>query len=116
MNFLEKPLVLFLKEHLMPTLISFVIANVIYLLVPSNNWIITKIGDNWFRLFIFCVCFILIYFLLSINERIKNHRNCKNMLNQRRKKIQRSMKSILKIVESMLMVCLMRIVILLGPV
>lgn len=86
MNFLERPLVLILKEHLMPTLISFVIANVIYLLVPSNNWIITKIGDNWFRLFIFCVCFILIYFLLSINERIKSHRNCKKYVKSEKKK------------------------------
>ena len=57
MNFLEKPLVLFLKEHLMPTLISFVIAIAVYLLIPRDNWVLIKIGDDWFKLFIFSVCF-----------------------------------------------------------
>lgn len=75
MNFLEKPLVLFLKEHLMPTLISFVIAIVVYLLIPRDNWVLIKIGDDWFKLFIFSVCFILIQFFIVYKR--KNKRSSK---------------------------------------
>lgn len=84
MNFLEKPLVLFLKEHLMPTLISFVIAVVVYLLIPRYNWVLIKIGDDWFKLFIFSVCFILIQFLLYIKEKINVHRSYKKYVRSKK--------------------------------
>lgn len=86
MNFLEKPLVLFLKEHLMPTLISFVIAIVVYLLIPSDNWVLIKIGDDWFKLFIFSVCFILIHFLSYIKEKINVHRSYKKYVRSKKQR------------------------------
>lgn len=86
MNFLEKPLVLFLKEHLMPTLISFVIAIAVYLLIPRDNWVLIKIGDDWFKLFIFSVCFILIQFLLYIKEKINVHRSYKKYVRSKKQR------------------------------
>ena len=57
---LSKAIEIFLSKYFISTIISFVLAVIVRLILPDNNLVINKIGTYIFDLFIFCISFLLI--------------------------------------------------------
>ena len=55
---------IFFEKHLIPTVLSFVLATVIYLFTPTNNWIMYRITDKGYFLFCAGIIFLLIQFIV----------------------------------------------------
>ncbi len=54
----------FFEKHLIPTVFSLVLATVIFLYTPADNWIINKITDKGYFLFCAGVIFLFVQFIV----------------------------------------------------
>ncbi len=64
----------FFEKHLIPTVISIVSAIVLLLVLPSNYWMIAKIGKTLFLVLATGICFLLVKLIISIFGGIQNAR------------------------------------------
>ena len=71
MDSLGEALKIFLNKHLIATILSIVISFLFNLVLPNDYWMITKLGINAFRIFVFCICFIFIQLIIWIIKKIK---------------------------------------------
>ena len=55
MDSLGEALKIFLNKHLIATILSIVISFLFNLVLPNDYWMITKLGINAFRIFVFCI-------------------------------------------------------------
>lgn len=70
MGNLTEVLKVFIDKHLIPTIISVILAIGTLLIMPINHWIILKIGKNFFIVLAFCVYFLIVQFLVKIKSGI----------------------------------------------
>ena len=68
MEDIVKLLKVFIENHFLPTIGAIVLALVTILAIPSNNWMIAKIGDIWFKVLLFCCYFLLIKFITYVRK------------------------------------------------
>ena len=89
MEHIWKALEVFFNKHLTATILSIVITLIINLFLPNDYWMINKLGLNIFRVFIFCLCFTLIKFIVWLVNKIKAiFVRCNRKKENKRKEIQ----------------------------
>lgn len=76
---------IFIEKHLIPSVISIVGAILTLLIVSEDNWIIVKIGKLSAGILAFCICFLLIQFVIKIINGIKKAFNNVSEFNYRMK-------------------------------
>ena len=76
---------IFIEKHLIPSVISIAGAILTLLIVPEDNWIIVKIGKLSVGILAFCICFLLIQFVIKIINGIKKAFNNVSEFNYRMK-------------------------------
>lgn len=64
-NAIGEALKIFLEKHLIPTTISIVSAIAAYLLLPSDFWMIEKLGKTWFLIFVAGIVFLAVQLLIA---------------------------------------------------
>lgn len=62
---------IFFEKHLIPTVISGVSAIGILLVLPNNYWMIAKLGQKWFAIFVAGIVFLLVKLLTSIYHKFQ---------------------------------------------
>ena len=62
---------LFLEKHLIATLIAGTAALITVLLIPSDNWMLSKLGKQQFLLLVAGVVFLTIYLMIYIYNLVK---------------------------------------------
>lgn len=65
---------IFFEKHLIPTVLSLVLAAAVYLAVPENNWIIAKITDAGFYLLCAGVIFLVIQLVVYLHRTLSERR------------------------------------------
>ena len=63
----------FVEKHLIPTVISVVIAIASFLVLPADYWMITRIGKVPFALLVAGIVFIVIQFIVFCVNKIRKH-------------------------------------------
>lgn len=63
---------IFLEKHLIPTVIAVVSAIVALVVLPSDYWMITKVGKSLFFILVAGIVFLLIELLCVLGKGIKN--------------------------------------------
>lgn len=71
---IAEALKIFLEKHLIPTVISFVVAIVVLLKLPEEYWMIEKIGKTMFFILVLSVSFLVIQFIVFVYHNIQEKR------------------------------------------
>lgn len=70
MKELANILKVFVEKHLIPTVLAVGCAILTLIFVPSDFWMITKIGITWFGVFLFCAFFVVSQIVIKIFKAI----------------------------------------------
>lgn len=70
---------IFIDKHLIPTVISGVIAFSTLLILPDNYWMIDKLGKVWFFILIAGICFLAVSFITFIIEQGRKRKSNKDI-------------------------------------
>lgn len=91
MENLCKLLEIFLDKYFYDTIISVAVTLLINIVLPSNYWMIEKIGITYFRVFVFCAVFVIFNAVVSADKALKNKKRKKeqNEIKQRKRLKQR---------------------------
>lgn len=91
MENLCKLLEIFLDKYFFDTIISVAVTLLINIVLPSNYWMIEKIGITYFRVFSFCAVFVIFNAVVSADKALKNKKRKKeqNEIKQRKRLKQR---------------------------
>lgn len=91
MENLCKLLEIFLDKYFFDTIISVAVTLLINIVLPSNYWMIEKIGITYFRVFIFCAVFVIFNAVVLADKALKNEKRKKeqNEIKQRKRLKQR---------------------------
>lgn len=91
MENLCKLLEIFLDKYFFDTIISVAVTLLINIILPSNYWMIEKIGITYFRVFAFCAVFVIFNAVVSADKALKNKKRKKeqNEIKQRERLKQR---------------------------
>lgn len=76
---------IFIEKHLIPSVISIAGAIIILLVLPTDNWVVIKIGNLSAGILAFCICFLTIQFIIKIVNAIKKALSNLNEFNYRMK-------------------------------
>ena len=71
-NAIGESLKIFFEKHLIPSVISIVSAIVAVLVLPTEYWMIEKIGKIWFLILVSGVVFLLVQLLIIISKAIRH--------------------------------------------
>lgn len=87
MENLCKLLEIFLDKYFFDTIISVAVTLLINIILPSNYWMIEKIGITYFRVFVFCAVFVIFNAAVSADKALKNEKRKKeqNEIKQRKR-------------------------------
>lgn len=82
-----KLLGIFLDKYFFDTIISVAVTLLINIALPSNYWMIEKIGITYFRVFVFCAVFVIFNAVVSADKALKNEKRKKeqNEIKQRKR-------------------------------
>ena len=61
----------FLEKHLIPTVISIVVAILTFLMLPDDNWAVEKLGKLWFLMLVAGIVFLVIQMLVAIVKGVR---------------------------------------------
>ena len=86
-----KLLGIFLDKYFFDTIISVAVTLLINIVLPSNYWMIEKIGITYFRVFVFCAFFVIFNVVVSAYKALENKKRKKeqNEIKQRKRLKQR---------------------------
>lgn len=86
MENLCKLLEIFLEKYFFDTIISVAVTLLVNIVLPSNYWMIEKIGITYFRVFVFCAVFVIFSVVVSAYKVLKNKKRKKeqNEIKQRK--------------------------------
>lgn len=62
---------IFLEKHFMPAVSAVAIALIAIVLIPSDWFVITKLGSNWFKLLLFCLAFLTVKGIIKFHQYIR---------------------------------------------
>ena len=71
-NAIGESLKVFFEKHLIPTVVSIVLAILMMLVLPNNYWMIEKIGKTWFLVLVAGIVFLTVQLLLAISKGIRH--------------------------------------------
>lgn len=71
-----KLLKIFIEKHLIPTIGAIVLGFIAYLKTPEDTNFIEKFGNKGYSIFLFCICFLSIEFIIWIFNKIKSLYEC----------------------------------------
>ncbi|WP_443624627.1 hypothetical protein [Catenibacterium sp.] len=86
MENLCKLLEIILEKYFFDTIISVAVTLLVNIVLPSNYWMIEKIGITYFRVFVFCAVFVIFSVVVSAYKVLKNKKRKKeqNEIKQRK--------------------------------
>ncbi len=80
-----KVLSVFFEKNFIPAVFAMVSTLITMLTLPSSFWMIERLGEDWFRLLLFGIYFLIIIFVLYANKKLFNKLSEKRYNNKKRK-------------------------------
>ena len=71
-NAVSGALKVFFEKHLIPTVISIVLAIVAFLLLPADSWVIAKLGKSWFLILAAGVVFLVTQTIIAMVKGVRH--------------------------------------------
>lgn len=102
---------IFLENHFLPAVSAISIALIAIVLIPSDWIVATKLGDNWFKLLLFCLALLLVegiiklcqYIKIKINEANNKKEKIRNLEMEQRRQQQNAEAAVEKSLEELWM-------------